>query len=162
MSIVLARIDNRLIHGQVLEAWVPHLKADCIVVANNRVAESSLQKVLMEAAVPRNIRVVIGSIAQVAELFASKALESQRVLLLVESSEDAQGVFDNGVRFSKLNLGNMHAATGKERVSCTIALDELDIDHLTALESRGVHIVSQCIPKDKEVGWKKLVRNLRG
>ncbi len=162
MSIVLARIDNRLIHGQVLEAWVPHVKADCIVVANNRVAESSLQKVLMEAAVPQTIRVVIGSIAQVAELFASRALDSRRVVLLMESSEDAQGIFEKGVRFAKLNLGNMHAASGKERVSCTIALDDLDIDHLSVLEDLGVQIVSQCIPKDKEVGWKKLVRNLRG
>ncbi len=162
MSIVLARIDNRLIHGQVLEAWVPHVKAECIVVANNRVAGSSLQKVLMEAAVPRTIRVVIAPIEQVGELLASRELDSKRVLLLMESSEDAQGVFDTGVRFPTLNLGNMHAAAGKERVSCTIALDDLDIEHLSALEKSGVRIVSQCIPKDKEVGWKKLVRHLRG
>jgi len=63
-----------------------------------------------------------------------------------------------GCLFERLNLGNMHAGAGKLRCSCTISLDDEDIVHLRCLEEQqGVQIVSQCIPADRERGWRKLV-----
>lgn len=157
MTVVLARIDNRLIHGQVLEAWVPYVKADCIVVANDRIASSALEKTLMAAAVPKGIRVVIDSLQQIAEDLAGSALRGARVLLLFESSADALKARRSGVPFAELNLGNMHAGEGKSRYSCTISLDPEDIDNLRVLEGDGVRIASQCIPADRERPWRKLV-----
>lgn len=158
MSIVLARIDNRLIHGQVLESWVPYTHANCIVVANDEAAGLALQRLLMAAAVPRSIRVVIGTIEEVAHLFAAGELEASRVLLLFASSGDALLAYRHGVHFAALNLGNMHGGEGKLRLSCTIALDPADIDNLKSLEEAGVRIVSQCIPSDREQNWRKLTR----
>jgi PTS system mannose-specific IIB component len=158
MSIVLTRIDNRLIHGQVLENWVPYTHADCIVVANDEVAGFAFHRVLMEAAVPRGIRLLIGTIEEVARLFAARELDSSHILLLFASSGDALQAYRQGVPFSVLNLGNMHGGEGKVRLSCTIALDPADIDNLKSLEDAGVRIVSQCIPSDREQSWHKLVR----
>lgn len=162
MSIVLARIDNRLIHGQVLESWVPYTHANCIVVANDEVAGLTFQRMLMEAAVPRGIRVVIGTIEEVSQLFAAGELDVSRVLLLFASSSDALQACRQGVRFDALNLGNMHGGTGKTRLSCTIALDPDDIDNLKSIEEAGVRIVSQCIPSDREQNWRKLIRETGG
>ncbi len=158
MSIVLARIDNRLIHGQVIEAWVPSVKADCIVVANDQVARHPFQRVLMEAAVPRGIRVEISAIEQIAAVLGSDSCRNGRVLLLFASSEDALKAHRAGVDFSELNLGNMHAGDGKLRYSCTIALDADDIENLGRLEEDGVQIVSQCIPSDRRQPWRKMIR----
>ncbi len=157
MSIVLTRIDSRLIHGQVLEAWVPHIHANCIVVANDAVAAAGFQKSLMMAAVPKGIKVIIGTVAEVAALFAGADLDALRVLLLFASSEDALQAHRLGVPFQFLNLGNMHGGEGKVRCSCTIALDATDIANLTNLEIRGPRIVSQCVPSDREQDWRKLV-----
>lgn len=162
MSIVLTRIDNRLIHGQVLEAWVPHVRADCIVVANDRVAGITFQKVLMEAAVPRGIRVVIATVDEAAQLLASDELDGNRVLLLFADPVDAVRAHRGGVDFSRLNLGNMHCGEGKVRYTCTIALDGEDIANLARLEEDGVRIVSQCIPGDREQGWRKLTQTAEG
>lgn len=156
MSIVLARIDNRLIHGQVLEAWVPHVHADCIVVANDRIAGVTFQRVLMEAAVPRGIRVVIATVEEAARFLAAEERE-HRILLLFADSADALRAYHLGIIFPELNLGNMHGGEGKLRYSCTIALDRDDIETLEALEEEGVRIVSQCIPADREQYWRKLV-----
>jgi len=52
----------------------------------------------------------------------------------------------------------MHAAAGKCRYSCDIALDQHDIDNLRAVEANGVTIVSQCVPADREQGWQTLIR----
>lgn len=158
MSIVLARIDNRLIHGQVLESWVPYIHANCIVVANDEAAGLTFQRLLMEAAVPRGIRVVIGTIEEVSRMFAAGELKVSRVLLLFASSGDALQAYRNGVHFASLNLGNMHGGEGKRRLSCTIALDPADIGNLKSLEDAGVRIVSQCIPSDREQSWRKLIR----
>lgn len=159
MGIVLTRIDSRLIHGQVLEAWVPYLKADCIVVANDVAASTPLQRMIMQAAVPSDIRLEIVTLAEMAALLFSPAIASCRTLLLLANSDDALRACRLGIDYSKLNLGNMHAAAGKCRYSCTIALDQHDIDNLRAVEAAGVTIVSQCVPADREQGWQHLVRN---
>lgn len=159
MSLVLTRIDNRLIHGQVLEAWLPHTNADCIVVANDEVARTSLQRIMMEAAVPTGIKVVIDSVEEVDKLFSSRKLDAKRVMLLFGNSGDALRAHNDGVPFEKLNLGNMHSGKDKVALSCTIALDRQDIDNLNQLEKAGVVIGSQCVPQDSEQSWRKLTRN---
>jgi len=157
MSIALARIDNRLIHGQVLEAWVPHIHADCIVVANNPVAKATFQRVLMEAAVPKGIKVLIATVEEAVSFLDSEELSRRRVLLLFANSEDALRAHRLGLELTSVNLGNMHAAEGKVRFTCTIALDQHDIDNLQTLEDEGVRIVSQCIPSDRQQNWHRLV-----
>lgn len=159
MSIVLARIDSRLVHGQVLEAWVPYVDADCIVVANDEVAGTSFQRMVMQAAVPSTLKLFIGTVEETASILSSAELMKKRVLLLFSSSEDALRVRKLGVDFSKLNLGNMHSSQGKDRYTCTIALDQQDIDILRQVEAEGVKIVSQCVPADREQNWHKLIRN---
>ena len=112
MGIVLTRIDSRLIHGQVLEAWVPYLKADCIVVANDAAAHTPLQRMIMQAAVPSDIRLEIGTLDEVAALLHSSELSNRRTLLLFASSDDALRACRLGLGFAQLNLGNLHAAEG--------------------------------------------------
>jgi PTS system mannose-specific IIB component len=158
MSIVLARIDSRLVHGQVLEAWVPYVDADCIVVANDEVAGTSFQRMVMQAAVPSSIKLIIGTVEESATILSSADLMRKRVLLLFSSSEDALRVRNLGVDFPKLNLGNMHTSQGKDRYTCTIALDQDDIETLKQVEEQGVTIVSQCVPADREQSWHKLIR----
>jgi mannose/fructose/N-acetylgalactosamine-specific phosphotransferase system component IIB len=162
MNLALTRIDNRLIHGQVLEAWVPAIRANCIVVANDQVAERTFQRVLMEAAVPRGIRVTIVSVAEAKEVLDSPELAACRVLLLFANSEDALRAHRLGVDFPELNLGNMHAGERTMRLTCTLALDPTDIENLKSLEEDGVRIVSQCIPADRPKDWHKLIRSLEG
>jgi len=158
MSIVLARIDSRLVHGQVLEAWVPYVNADCIVVANDRVANEPFQKMVMQAAVPSSIKLIIGTLEETAVILQSADLLKKRVLLLFATSDDALRVRQLGVSYAKLNLGNMHSSAGKDRYTCTIALDQQDIELLQQVEDQGVAIVSQCVPADREQSWRKLIR----
>ena len=98
MKIVLARIDNRLIHGQVLESWVPNLRANCIIVANDEVAQAVMQKILMQAAVPRGIRVIVDTVDAVAGLLNANELDGSRVLLLFATASDARRAIDQQIR----------------------------------------------------------------
>ena len=159
MSIVLARIDSRLVHGQVLEAWVPYVNADCIVVANDEVAGASFQRMVMQAAIPSSIKLIIGTLEETSSILRSADLLNKRVLLLFTCSDDALKARQLGVSYEKLNLGNMHSSAGKDRYTCTIALDQHDIEKLQQVEDQGVTIVSQCVPADREKSWHKLIRS---
>jgi len=134
------------------------VNADCIVVANNAVAGETFQRMVMQAAVPSSIKLIIGTLEETASILSSADLLRKRVLLLFANSDDAFKVRQLGVEFSKLNLGNMHSSAGKDRYTCTIALDQKDIDILQKVEDQGVTIVSQCVPADREQSWHKLIR----
>lgn len=157
MSIVLTRIDNRLIHGQVLESWVPYTQADCLVVANDETAATPLRRMMMEASVPSRMRIEIGTVAEISSLFSSRALDEFNVLLLFASTTDALRAYRCGLAYSCLNLGNLHAGVGKERLSCTIFIDQQGLDDLAQLEDAGVTISARCIPADSERSWRKLL-----
>jgi len=156
MKFALARIDNRLIHGQVMEAWVPYVKADCIIVANDEVAASPMKMAMMEACVPSSLNLFVGSLSEIAEQLRAGQIRSSRSLLLFENASDALQLYRYGVHYERLNLGNMHAAQGKVAVSCTLCIDREDIESLQDLESSGVAISAQCIPQDSAQSWHKL------
>lgn len=161
MSLVLTRIDNRLIHGQVLESWVPYLHADCIVVANDKVAATPLRRMMMESSVPSRMRVEIGSVKEIAALFASGSLDACSILLLFGSTADALRAYRSGLHFQQLNLGNLHAGAGRACLSCTLYLAPIDIEDLQALVQYGVDISARCIPADSERSWDKLLPERR-
>jgi len=158
MSVVLARVDNRLIHGQVLEAWIPTMKANCIVVANNRIADEELRKRLMTAAVPRGIQVVIRSVEDSAKFVTSPGNNSLRILVLFASPDDALEAYRLGMPFAHLNLGNLHRPQGLHQLGCTVTLDHHDISALSELESKGVKINLQCVPSERKRGWRSMIK----
>ncbi len=161
MTLVLTRIDNRLIHGQVLESWVPHVQANCIVVANDLLAANPLKKLMMKASVPSRMRVEIATVADAVELLLAGTLDEYRVLLLFGNPADALRAYRLGLNYQQLNLGNLHADAGKARFSCTVFLALEDLDDLRSLEEAGVSITARCIPADTERSWRQLIPGQR-
>ena len=157
MKLVLTRIDNRLIHGQVLESWVPFVQADCIVVANDGIAGSQLKKMMMQASVPSRLRDEIATVTEAVALLNSTQLGKHRVLLLFGTTSDAVRAYREGLRYDQLNLGNLQAEKGKARLSCTLFLNPVDLDDLELLDQAGIKISSRCVPADSERSWRKLI-----
>lgn len=86
--IVLSRIDDRLIHGQVVEGWVNFLKATCILVADDAVAANKLQRSIMELSVPLGLKVFIGRVEEICEQLLAKTLDTERAILLFSNPSD--------------------------------------------------------------------------
>lgn len=158
MAIVLTRLDNRLIHGQVIEAWLPYVKADCIVVANDDAASKPLRRKIMRAAVPSSIDVEIGSVEEISRRFICGEFDNRRVLLLFDRVSDVIAAEDFGLHTETLNLGNLSSSDCTVHLTCTISLNEHDISDLEQLEMRGINITSRCIPADGERNWRALIR----
>jgi mannose/fructose/N-acetylgalactosamine-specific phosphotransferase system component IIB len=109
----------------------------------------------MAASVPREIPVIIGSLAEIAEFF-SRNESSQRILLLFANPAAALQGYRLGIPFFELNLGNIPGGDGKHRVSCTISLSDEDLSTFRELEAGGVRVIARCLPSDEALDWKVL------
>jgi mannose/fructose/N-acetylgalactosamine-specific phosphotransferase system component IIB len=145
--ITLVRVDNRLIHGQVVEAWLPYLKVSRVVVADDEAAESPLVKAAMGLAVQGSIQVDIQPLNQVD--YASMSLDSVKTLVLVRDINGAVAAKGKGLHLKHLNVGNVHFSTGRKQVAPSVFLSPQEVDQLTMLAEEGADVEVRAVPSDK-------------
>lgn len=142
------RIDNRLVHGQIIETWLPHLRAKLLVVANNDVAADTMRQQIMRLAVPNDIQVLYCSLPETTHVLdqVSQKNTHQHALILFESCKDAQAVHMSGQQFSAINLGNLHYGPNKEQICEHIAISSEDRKCLGYFQKHNVTIDCRCVP----------------
>ena len=142
------RIDNRLVHGQIIEAWLPHIRAKTLLVANDDLASDELRQEIMSLAVPSGISFMCCPVSEVASTLRSvrKNDPDQHVLILFSDCADARSAHMTGLSFSLVNIGNLHYGPGKEQVCEHIALGAEDRSCLKYFKEHGVEIDFRCVP----------------
>ena len=149
MSLVLARVDCRLIHGQVLEAWVPHTRSDFMIVANDELSEDTLQSAILAMAVPPTMEMSIMSVPAAAKALAEGRWKDKRIILLVATLKDALTCLEAGVKMESLNLGNLVCSPGKRQITGSVHLDEDDMKYMEEIIAHGVRILAQPVPTEQ-------------
>jgi mannose/fructose/N-acetylgalactosamine-specific phosphotransferase system component IIB len=147
MSVELVRIDNRLIHGQVIEAWVPFTKADHIVVVDDHVAQDDLKRSILELATPGHIRLDICSVPEAVDLYRN-GFTGSHVIVLFAGPKEAFAAFEAGFRFDHLNVGNVHYAEGKTRVTQSVCCNAEELHLLRLLARSGVDVEIKALPRE--------------
>jgi len=155
---LLVRVDNRLIHGQILEAWVPYVRASCIIVADDDVANDFFRETVIRMAVPMDIDVQILSVEELAVSHNYGEETGKKKIVLFSSVGAARRAFESGFRFEKLNIGNVYNEQGKIRCARSINLGEQDIEDILTLVSDGVEVELRCVPKDKPVDFLDVLK----
>jgi PTS system mannose-specific IIB component len=154
MSLVLARIDCRLVHGQVVETWLPHVKANALIVANDDIAANPMLRAVMELAVPAGIRVHFCRLDQVAEVLAEGDRAGERSILLVSNASDAVKIRKDGAGFTLLNIGNLHFAEGKVQISPSVFFAPEDFEALRWFRSHGVSVCVKGTPFESGISFE--------
>jgi PTS system mannose-specific IIB component len=157
--IPLVRVDNRLLHGQVLEAWMPGLQATEVVVADDEAAQSPLARAAMTLCVPCETPARIERMAAVD--FAALADSPATVLVLVRDVAGLVEATRHGLtpaRAPRLNLGNIHFAMGRRPVTPSVFLTAEELTALKALSAAGFAVEAQAIPTDPPYGLDELER----
>jgi mannose/fructose/N-acetylgalactosamine-specific phosphotransferase system component IIB len=153
MPVSLVRIDDRLIHGQLVLGWARVLKADRIVVANDRVAGNDWERRLYTASVPPQLAVSFLTV----EDAARRELVGHSVVLLFESVADLHGAFEAGAHFEEVNVGGLHYHEGAREVLPFVYLSDDDRSLLKDLVDRGVRLIARDIPGNPAVDLKPLL-----
>ncbi|MEG1483187.1 PTS N-acetylgalactosamine transporter subunit IIB [Clostridium sp.] len=156
-NILLTRIDNRLIHGQVGVTWVNHLGANLILVANDKVAGDPVQQNLMEMVLPDAIQTRFFTIEKTIKVI-HKAADRQKIFLVCKTPQDALRLIEGGVPVKNLNIGNMHFSEGKEQISSTVSLDNDDKKTIRKIIDLGIKVEIRRVPDERvEVDIEKYV-----
>lgn len=144
-NILLTRIDNRLIHGQVATQWNGTIGANLILVANDKVAGDKVRQGLMDMAAPSGVQTRYFSIQKTIDII-HKAAPRQKIFIIVENPADVLKLVEGGVPIKKLNIGNMHMAEGKRQVATTVAVDDEDVAVFKKLKESGVELEIRRVP----------------
>lgn len=157
MAIVLVRIDDRLIHGQVVESWIPYLKATEIVVASEEAVADETRKTLMRLSLPEDVGLkVLGVSAAIAYLSENKE-SSKRILVLVPGPGEMLALVSAGLGIEAVNIGGLHYSTGKMQIGRAIFLSEEDSRNLKEIAAKGVKLEGRGVPSDKEMNLAQLL-----
>lgn len=141
------RIDNRLVHGQIIETWLPYTRATRLVVCNDSLASDMLQQQIMLLAVPTRIRVEFVLPSGLGGHLKT-AGSGEKILVLFANCHDARRGYDSGANFASLNVGNMHYAPGKRQICAHVALSEEDATCLRSFSDAGVALDFRCVPNE--------------
>ncbi|GIP63568.1 PTS N-acetylgalactosamine transporter subunit IIB [Virgibacillus pantothenticus] len=156
-NILLTRIDNRLIHGQVGVTWVNHLGANLVVVANDKVSQDEVQQSLMDMVLPDVIQARYFSIQKTIDII-HKASPKQKIFLVVKDVHDALALKQGGVPIDHINVGNMHYEEGKKQISSTVSVDDKDIEAFKKLADMGVTLDVRGVPNEKGQDIRALIK----
>jgi PTS system mannose-specific IIB component len=157
MNVVLVRVDDRFIHGQILESWIPHLRTQGVIVANDGLAGDQIQKTILSMAIPDRIKLKIVSLDDAERLMDDCDLQGKRCLVIVSNIKDACRLFSNGFIFTKLNIGNNNAAGPSKQLSFSVWVDHEDIDLVKSLMEKGVEVTLQSVPRERLIDMKSII-----
>ena len=150
MGVTLLRIDDRLIHGQVVEGWVPFLKVDLVIVVSDTAAGDEIQTALMKMALPAAVGLLVLSVIEAGAVLKSEKISARSALVLVPSPSEALALVENGVAIKRINVGGLHHTVGKVQLGRALFLDEKDRLALRALAAKGVRLEGRALPADAE------------
>jgi PTS system mannose-specific IIB component len=157
--IVLVRVDNRLLHGQILEAWIPRLRADRVIVADDEAAESPLAQAAMCLCLPPDVAVEIMPVRDID--YAGLAADPARSLVLLRDVSDLARAHASGLsaRLAPvLNVGNVHFSDGRHAVTPSVFLSSGEVQALRALAGEGFAVEARAIPAEAPTGMDEIER----
>lgn len=147
-NILLLRIDNRLIHGQVGVTWTTSLGVNLIVVADDLSAKDTLQQQLMAiTAESSGAGVRFFTIEKTINII-HKAAPSQKIFIVCRTPKEARELVEGGVPIKDVNVGNMHFNKGKKQISKKVYVDDKDLEDLMFIKSKGINVFIQDVPGD--------------
>jgi PTS system mannose-specific IIB component len=156
---VLARIDSRLLHGQVATAWSKSVSPTRIIVVSDDVARDELRKNLIQQAAPVGVKAHVVPVDQMIKLAKDdKHFGGQRALLLFENPQDVLRAVDGGVPLTTVNVGSMAHSTGKVQPNKVLAFDQNDIDTFKKLESKGIKFDVRKVPGDSQDNMDNILK----
>ena len=137
--IVLLRVDERLIHGQIVVAWCKTLKITHIVAANDEIMNHEIQRDALQMAVPHDVKLAICGVSRAIEVAKDSRLAEKRVMIVTKTVKDALTMVDSIPEIPYVNIGNVGLIGRKEGVTeylTNIRLSSEDIEDLKKIETR--------------------------
>lgn len=161
MIIRLARIDDRLIHGQVTTVWVKEAGANRIIIVSKEVMEDEIRKTLVKQAAPPGIKVNVVDVDKAVRVYNNPKYQNETVFYLFTNPNEVLELVEKGVPIHKINIGGMSYKDGKKKLTKAVFVDEKDIDAFQKLKKAGVELDLRVVISDPKVDFEKRMKEIR-
>jgi len=157
MVIGLARIDDRLIHGQVATRWTKETNVQRIIVVSDEVAADTVRKTLLTQVAPPGVTAHVVDVAKMIRVYNNPKYAGERVMLLFTNPTDVERIVEGGVKFTSVNIGGMAFRQGKTQVNNAISVDAKDIEAFNKLNARGIELEARKVSTDQKLKMMDLI-----
>jgi PTS system mannose-specific IIB component len=148
VTIKVVRIDDRLVHGQIVQGWLKTVDVDKILIISDEVANDEMQQILLSMAVPSSVTLVIKNIKDASYEISNDVYEKDKLMILFSNPQDVVKVIDNGIKFQSVNIGGMHYSHGKKQLLPNLSVDKNDIAAFLKLIGHGIELETRALPQD--------------
>ncbi len=157
MTVVLFRVDERLIHGQVVVGWGRRLDAESLIVVSDELAGSANEQEIYRTGLPDGLEADFWS-EEVAATRLPEAMDSEaRILVLTADLATMWRLAVAGVPIHEVNVGGLHAASGREAILPYVYLDPDDRQRVRDFEAAGVRVTAQDVPGGARVRLERVL-----
>jgi len=157
MTVTHVRMDNRLIHGQVLVSWKSHIEIDHLIVTNDKVASDPLQITLLKAITPIGAKISVFSIEDCVAYCKSKEAVNEKIFIIAKLPEDGFELVEKGLEMEMLNLGNQAFVKCAKKLSNTVYMTESGVKSLKKLHEKGIRITCRMMPTDPDTDYWPII-----
>lgn len=156
-EIKLVRIDDRLIHGQVMTAWIQFTQALEVVIVDDIVAKDDFTKMIMQSAIPKKIKLNVFSVEKAVSYFLEEEMKQNHgYFILVKNPETIEKLIKAGVPINQVCIGGMGAKPNRKSFYRNISASEEEVACLHRINDRGVHVFAQVLTDHNPVDLKKI------
>lgn len=160
MKIGLARIDDRLIHGQVATRWTKETNVTRIIVVSDEVAADTVRKTLLTQVAPPGVTAHVVDVAKAIRVWDNPKYANDRVMLLFTNPTDVLRLVEGGVKITTVNIGGMAFRQGKTQVNNAVSVDEKDIEAFKKLNEKGIELEVRKVSTDSRLKMMDLINKM--
>ena len=157
MELVLVRVDDRLIHGQVVVGWTRTVKGNRIVVVNDEISTNKMQITLLKMATPAGVKSDILSVGQAVKNLSDGTYGKENVIILAKEPKTVAALIEQGIPIKKVNIGNCRAAEGKTKLLKGVSASPEDIRFWKQLDDQGVVLEAQGFPDQPKYDFNEII-----
>ncbi|MFQ7235056.1 MAG: PTS system mannose/fructose/N-acetylgalactosamine-transporter subunit IIB [Enterococcus hulanensis] len=154
-EIVLTRIDDRLIHGQVMTAWVKKTRANQILIVDEEVAKDDFMSEILKMSAPSGIDILVKGLMDAVTFLKEQESENKRLIILVKAPVTIEELVENGITIDKLVVGGMGAKANRRVLYKNISASDEERMTFKKLIDQGIPVVIHIIPDQKETDLSK-------
>lgn len=155
MPIIFVRVDDRLIHGQVVQAWLPQLNVDEVIIPRTRHNTHALNPGLLRLSLPHEYELSIMDTADIARYAAST---KRRLFLLMDSLQSFSDLITDGLQVRSVNIGGMHFKDGAQKLADNVFLDDQDKHLLHLIHDLGIAIETRAVPNATSISLSEVLK----
>ena len=158
MNIVNARVDDRLIHGQVATLWINYLKATRIMVIDDEVINEPMSKLAIKTACPAGLKLSILARESAAKNILDNKYQDENLFIIVKSPKTLLFLIEKGVDIKEITLGNMKGKENSFLLKKSVSVDQNDVEVLKKLIALNINLIVQIIPSDERSPVEPLLK----